>query len=455
MTRKYDVVVLGGGSAGEVVAGRLADAGLTVAVVESSLVGGACSYWACMPSKALLRPGAVISQARRVPGAAAAMSGSISLSQALQQRDRMASHWDDRRQEQWLEQHGVDLVRGRGRLDGERRVLVGGNLILEATRAVVVATGSEPIMVPVAGADEVDLWDNRAVTSADRAPRRMLIIGGGSVGVESGQAWYRLGSEQVTIVERAERLLSTEEAFAGAHLEQAFGDEGIEVMTGTDVLEMRRADEGAVEVCLSDESLRTVDVVVSAVGRRASTADIGLETIDLEPGEPIVVDSWLRSLEHNDWLFAVGDVNGREPLTHMGKYEARIAADQILGRGRDARSGRRAVPRVVFTDPIVAAVGMTEADAVESGLDVETRRVSISEQAEAALWGEDVEGAGLFVIDTEASCLVGATFTGPAPLAEMLLGAQVAIVGRVPLDTLRHVAPQFPTFSEVWLELVS
>ncbi len=457
MDQVFDVVVLGGGAAGEVAAGRLSDGGLSVALVERELVGGECSYWACMPAKALLRPGRVLAEVRRVPGARQAVSGEVELSEVLRRRDELASHWEDEGQVAWLDGHDVSLIRGHGRLEGERTVSVarddGERVLLTAERAVIVATGTRAAVPDVEGATDVSLWDNRTAMAADRAPESMLVMGGGAAGVETAQAWKRLGAGRVIVVESEERLLHGEEEFAGEALAERFVDEGIQVLTRAQVTHLSRGDAGTILLRLGDGSRHEVAVVVSAVGRDPATHDIGLERVGMEPGEWLDVDESLRTAAHPEWLYAVGDVNGEDLLTHAGKYEARIAADVILGESVTVDRGRSGVPRVVFTDPLIAAAGYTLDRAREAGIDAEARDISVGSQAEAKLWGEDVHGEARFIIDRDRRVLVGATFTGPSSLAEMLVGAQIAILSRIPVDDFRHLVPQFPTFSELWLGL--
>lgn len=454
MERQFDVVVVGGGSAGEVAAGRLAEAGSTVALVESDLIGGECSYWACMPAKALLRPGQIVAEADRVPGVRRALTAGVDIDDVLHRRDELASFWEDSAQESWLDEHNVELVRGRGHLVGRRRVAVNED-VLVAKEVVIIATGSRAAVPPIDGIEDVKLWDNRDITSAQGVPRRMLIVGGGAVGVESAQAWRRLGTEEVTLVESAERLLPSEEPFASAELEDALQQDGIRVITNAEISSFSQQDLTTSIANVSDGSEITADVVVAATGRQPATDDLGLDVIGLVPGEPIETDESMRSVDHPDWLYAIGDVTGRDLFTHMGKYEARIAANAILERDGDrVTTGRRAVPRVVFTDPIVAAVGHTEATAKSAGIDAETRIASIAEQAEASIWGKDVKGTAKLALDPRNSTVIGATFTGPAPLAELVSSAQIAIITGAPLELLAHVVPQFPSFSEVWLDLL-
>src|SRR5262245_38862860 len=358
----YDVIVIGAGRAGEVVSGRLGEAGLEVAVVEKHLVGGECSFYGCMPSKALLRPAEALAEAKRIPGAAEAVTGGLDADAVLRRRDQVVHDLDDTVMLPWLESRGVTVVRGSARMVGERRVEVDGRE-LEAARAVVVATGSEAAMPPIPGLAEANAWTNRQGTTSGEVPGRLIVLGGGVVGVELGQAWATLGS-RVTIVEAFPRLLGREEEFAAALVHDSLLERGVQVRVGSPAVEVTR--NGAVTVRLESGETLEGDELLVGVGRRPATSELGLESVGLEPGRPVEVDQQLRVPGH-EWLYAIGDANGRALLNHMGKYHGRIAADVILGRNArlDEHAGGPLSPRVVFTDPQIAAVGHT----LQSALD--------------------------------------------------------------------------------------
>ena len=455
---EFDVIVVGAGPAGEVIAGRCADGGLRVALIERELLGGECSYWACIPSKTLIRPGDVIAAARRAPGAAEAVTGQIDVAAALAQRDYMTSNWHDEGQLPWLNEHKITLVRGTGRLEGERTVAVERDgedrRMLWAEQAVVLATGTSAALPPIEGLAEARPWTNREITAAKEVPRRLVVIGGGAVGVEMAQGFRRLGSEEVSVLEGLPRLLSREEQFASEEVHAALEAEDITVVTGAVVQRVERDGRDGPVTIQTANGTYVGDELLVAAGRRPATADLGLEKVDLTPGKPLSVDDQLRAVGvDGEWLYAVGDCNGRILLTHMGKYQARIAADVILGKEIVDLASSDIVPRVTFTDPQVAAVGLTEDQARERGINVRAVTYGTGDVPGAYVPGNGISGTSKLVIDETRGVIVGATFTGPG-VQELLHSATVAIAGAVPLEMLRHAVPSFPTVSEVWLHLL-
>jgi pyruvate/2-oxoglutarate dehydrogenase complex dihydrolipoamide dehydrogenase (E3) component len=449
--RTFDVVVIGAGPPGEVCAGRLGDADLQVALIECHLVGGECSFYACMPSKALLRPGELLAETKRVPGVAEAVTGELDVEAALNRRDEVIHDLSDESQLPWLEEHGVELFRGEGRLDGEKRVLVGDDTLI-ARKAVVLATGSAAAMPPIDGLEDADPWNNRDVTTAKKAPGSMVIIGGGPVGTEMAQAWATFGTD-VVLIQGGERLLPRDEPFAGEQVADGLRERGVEVHLESRAESVRR-ESGKVVVGLSGGGTAEGEEILVAIGRTPRSGAIGLESVDVTPGERgfVEVDDQLR-VNGSDWLYAIGDLNGRALLTHMGKYQGRIAADVIQGKDARAAAEHRGSPHVTFTDPQVAAVGKTLEAAKEAGINARAVDVETSGTAGASFIGKDAPGTSRLVVDEDRRVLVGATFVG-VETSDFLHAATIAIVGEVPMEKLWHAVPAFPARSEIWLNLL-
>ncbi|MET9435722.1 NAD(P)/FAD-dependent oxidoreductase [Streptomyces sp. NPDC006551] len=470
MEETYDVVVVGAGPGGEVVADRIVRAGLTAVVVEAEAVGGECSYWACVPSKALLRPGAARESARSVGGARQAVTGALDPAAVLARRDRFTGRGEDTGQADWLSRAGIALVRGHGRIAGERRVEVtaagGGVRTLRARLAVVLSPGTRAALPPVEGLDRIGVWTNREATAADAVPARLVVIGGGVVACEMATAWRSLGSD-VTLLVRDQALLTGWEPCAGEEVVRGLTDLGVAIRFGVSATRVARdPGTGAVTVETDDGTTLVCGEVLAAVGRRPRTADLGLEKVGLPGGDWLPVDDTCRvtSLD-GDWLYAVGDVNRRAPLTHMAKYQARACAAAIAERaaGRPADTGRwrawtadadrAAVPQAVFTHPEIASVGLTERAAREAGIEVRAVEYRIDDVAGAGLYADDYRGHAKLVVDVTRGVVVGCTLTGPLA-TELIHTATVAVVGEVPLERLWHAVPAFPTVSEVWLRLL-
>ncbi|OBK47706.1 NAD(P)/FAD-dependent oxidoreductase [Mycobacterium sp. 1081908.1] len=468
--RDYDVIVLGAGPIGQNAAERARAANLRVAVVERELVGGECSYWACVPSKALLRPVIAVAEVRRVDGAREAVSGPISSPGVFGRRDRYVTDWDDTGQADWVAGIGATLIRGHGRLDGPRRVAVttpgGEQPVLTARHAVVVCTGSRPALPDLPGIVEARPWTNRRATDSSHVPERLAVVGAGGVGVEMATAWQGLGS-QVTLLARGSGLLPRMEPFVGELIGRGLAEAGVDVRLGTSVRALRRTDDARVVLDLDDGSELEVSEVLFATGRAPLTDDIGLDTVGLTPGSWLDVDDTCRVRAIEDgWLYAAGDVNHRALLTHQGKYQGRIAGAAIGARaagkpldtapwGAHATTADHyAVPQAFFTDPEAAAVGLTARQAEEAGHRVRTVDVEIGDAVMGAkLYADGYTGRARMVVDADRGHLLGLTMVGPG-VTEMLHSATIAVAGQVTVDRLWHAVPCFPTISEVWLRLL-
>jgi dihydrolipoamide dehydrogenase len=471
----FDVIVIGAGPTGENVAGRAVKGGLTAAIVESHLVGGECSYAACIPSKVLLRSSAALQAARRVDGAKQAITGPLDTSAVLARRTRFTSSWNDSSQVEWLKNANVTLLRGQGRLAGERIVEVRGGdgsvTRFTARHAVVICTGTDPLVPPIPGLAEASPWTNREATRADRIPGRLAVLGGGPVACELAQAFRSLGSQEVTLLDHADRLLQRFEPFVSETIAAKFQDLGIGVHSSANVTRVQRRSPGAPVQIWFDAASIEADEVLVATGRVPNTQHIGLETVALKPGDWLDVDETCRVKSvASGWLYAAGDVNHRILLTHMGKYQARVCGDTIAARAKGelavqsdnppqpwtrfaATADHWAVPQVLFTDPEAAAVGLTEAQARQAGLRVRAVEYDLSHISGAQIVADGYQGHAKMIVDQDRRVIVGATLVGQG-VGELIHAFTIAIVGEIPLDRLWHAVPSFPTMSEIWLRLL-
>lgn len=470
MEREVDVVVIGAGPVGENVADRAKAGGLDVVLVEHELVGGECSYWACIPSKTLLRSAAALRAAKRVPGAAEAVAGQLDVAAVLRRRDDWVSEWDDHGAAEWVASVGIGLERGHGRLDGPRRVVVehadGSETTLVARHAVVVSTGSDPAIPPIAGLAEANPWTSRDATSVKEPPARLAVIGGGFVAVEMAAAFAGFDTE-VTVLAR-HGLLGEMEPFVGEAVVDGLRRLDATVRLGVEPTQVERNGSGEVVITLDDDTTVTADEVLVATGRAPRSHSLGLDTVGLEPGSWLDVDETMLvrgAHGDGDWLYAVGDVNHRALLTHQGKYQGRAAGDVIAARaaGRPvdtapwgvhvATADHSAVPGVVFGEPECVSVGFTEERARRAGRRVRVADVPIQSASGAGILADGYDGRARLVVDAELGTVIGATFVGQ-DVAELLHAATIAVVGEVPVTRLWHAVPAFPTMSEVWLRLL-
>jgi dihydrolipoamide dehydrogenase len=479
LEREFDVIVIGAGAVGENVADRVVQGGLTAVVVEAELVGGECSYWACMPSKALLRPGTALHGAQTVPGAEEAVTRTLDAAAVLKRRDYFTANWQDDSQVKWLEDTGIELIRGRGRLTGRRAVEVAGldgnTYQLTARHAVVLATGSTPNRPPIAGLADLQVWGTREATSAKEIPERLAVLGGGVAGTELAQAFARLGAD-VTLVARS-GLLGSFPAEASDLVAAGLRADGVEIRLNTATQSIHANDDGTFTLKLHDQAVGdlstvTADKVLVSTGRHPALEGLGLERVGLaaKNGRTLEVATDPTGLVHGapgeePWLYAAGDAAGKNYFTHQGKYEARATGDAIAARAKGELKGtpaawsryaqtanQHAVPSVVFTDPELASVGRTVEQARDAGYNASTVELPI-EVAGSSLHSEHYKGWAQLVVDEDRGVLLGATFAGP-DVSELLHAATIAVVGEVPLDRLWHAVPSYPTISEVWLRLL-
>jgi len=457
---EFDVVVIGAGPAGENAAHYARRGGLSTALVEHTLLGGECTYWACMPSKVLLRPLEVLDAARGL-GELRPEPDGVAVADVLKRRDKFVHDWKDDSQQKWAADLGIAVVRGSGRLDGPRRVVVdrpdGSSDTLEARHAVVIAVGSVPSSPPIEGLADAGAWSSRDLTSLRVAPRSAIVLGGGVVACEGAHILLGIGTEEVTLIERGDRLLGRAEPFASDLVADGLCARGADVRLGTEVVSIERHE--TLRATTADGQTVTAEELLVALGRQPAFDGLGLDTVGLDGIE--VDDQLTVKGVGGNWLYAVGDANGRNLLTHMGKYQARVVGEVIRARAAGALpaeprfrafADHTAVPQVIFTTPQVAAVGLTERQAHDAGFDVDTYELDIS-VAGASVLRDDYSGHAKLVVDSARETVVGATFAGDE-VGELIHAATVAVVGEVTLERLWHAVPSFPTVSEVWLRLL-
>ncbi len=441
MTERYDAVILGMGPGGEVAASRLIAGGKRVAVVERELIGGECAYWACIPSKTLIRPPEARDEARRAFGTS---TPTLEIEEIFDYRDQMIRNLDDSGQVKGYEQQGATVFKGEGRISGPGKVEVNGETL--QTEHVIVATGSVANVPPIEGLEGVPVWTNREATTTREVPSRVVVVGGGPVGLEMGQTLSRFGS-RVTLVQHADRLLNREDGEVGELIKAALEEEGIDVRVGRKAARARM-DGGTAVVELDDGTELETDVVMVGTGRKPNAEGLGLESVGVEPGgKGLPVDERCRLAEG---VWAVGDVTGVMPFTHVAMYQGRVVADNILGKERKA--SYRGIPRVVFTDPEIAAAGLTEEQAKERGIDVATATLDLTQSlARPWTYEEDPRGHLGLVADRKRGVLVGAWAVAPQA-SEWIHQASQAIRAEIPIDTLLDGVAQFPTYSEAYLK---
>lgn len=465
--QNFDVIVIGAGPVGQNVADRAKQGGLSVAIVENELVGGECSYWACIPSKALLRSGSALRAAHRVPGASAAVTGALDNAAVFARRNEFTHNWTDQHEAKWLADAGIELFRGRGSVTAPKQVRVtaadGSLTELTAAHAVAIATGTTSKIPAIDGLADARPWTSREAVSAQEAPRSLAIIGGGVVAVEMATAYASFGT-RVTMIARS-GLLGSAEPFAGELVTDALTGLGVTMHLSDSPTAVARTDAG-VTIELDTGVTVTADEVLVATGRAPHSAELGLEDLDgvtLNRGWLDTDDTLL--VRGTDWLYACGDINHRAMLTHQGKYQARAAGDVIVARATGsavndsawgahvATADHEAVPQVIFSEPEVASVGLTAAAAEKAGYDIRVVDYNLGWVSGASLHADDYQGRARMVVDQKRRVVLGVTFVGP-DVAELLQAATIAVVGEVPIDRLWHAVPAFPTMSEIWLRLL-